>query len=59
MTKEKIEKKLKDTLYECLASDNQECRFTLNYDPKTNSAAVIFEDICIVEEDNYAGFAGY
>jgi hypothetical protein len=59
-TKEYIEDQLNDILYDCLASSNQEGTIeSLTYDPKTKKVTVVFEEISIVPEDDYVGFAGY
>lgn len=58
-SKEEIEERLHDCLYECLESGNQEGGvISLNYDPESETCSVKFH-VCIVEEDDYVGFDGY
>lgn len=58
-TKEEIEKRLVDMLYEILRGHNQEDGIrSLVYDEE-NQVCTVKLDVHIVKEDDYIGFAGY
>ena len=58
-SKEEIEKRLKDMLYEMLSSQNQEDGFiSLEYDEEKQECNVRMS-VHTVEEDDYIGFSGY
>jgi len=58
-SKEIIEERLKDILYECLSNANQESGLiSLEYDEENEECNVKLS-VCIVEEDDYVGFDGY
>lgn len=59
MKKEEIEAILKDLLYECLSTANQEdAIISLEYD-EANNEAIVKLSVHIEEDDNYIGFSGY
>jgi hypothetical protein len=58
-SKEEIEKRLKDTLYEILSDQNQEDGFiSLEYNEEKQECNVRMS-VHIVEEDDYIGFGSY
>lgn len=58
-TKEQIETRLKDMLYELLSGGNQEGSIiSLDYDEESETCTVKLT-VCQVEEDDYVGFQGY
>ena len=58
-SKEEIEQKLKDLLYEMLSSYNQEGSIlSLEYDEEKQECNLKMS-VNIVEEDNYIGFSSY
>jgi hypothetical protein len=58
-TKEEIESRLKEVLYDLLSYGNQEGSIlSLNYNEKKQECNVTLT-VNIVEEDDYIGFDGY
>jgi hypothetical protein len=58
-TKEEIESRLKELLYDLLRSGNQEGSIlSLNYNEKKQECNVTLT-VNIIEEDDYIGFDGY
>jgi hypothetical protein len=58
-TKEEIENSLRELLYDCLSTANQESAIkTLSYNEETHECTIVMSTH-INEEDNYIGFEGY